>query len=177
MKILILLVSLSSMLSFALAHLSMQDATLLADKKWQNFKSVHGKKYKNLAEERKRRAIWLENSKFIANHNLGYKEGKSTFDCGMNDFGDMTNEEFNNVMAVCKPTHFHMFLNNLNNNVYKSHGLKLPKAVDWRAKGLVSKIKNQGNNKLRCLLLILKLILIFSKVNAAHAGLFQQSLL
>ena len=147
MKYLIILAILSTMLSCTVStFLDMKDVALLADRKWQRFKSTHGKKYKNIDEERRRRAIWQENSKFIENHNKGFKSGKSTFDCGMNDFGDMTNEEFNDIITVCKPTHFNMFLNNMNTNVYKPKNFKLPKTVDWRNTGIVSPVKNQGNN-------------------------------
>ena len=155
MKLLIILVSISSMLSFALAFFNMQDATLLADRKWQRFKSFHGRKYKNLAEERKRRAIWQENSKFIESHNIDFEKGKYTYHCGMNEFGDMTNDEYKRTMTMCKPTHFQMTMKNRNKNIHEPKNLnlnecskqdELPKSIDWRIMGAVTEVKDQGND-------------------------------
>ncbi|XP_072338895.1 cathepsin L2-like isoform X1 [Scyliorhinus torazame] len=122
----------------AIVSSSMSDPTL--DEAWFSWKSFHRKQYnKNAASYR--RMVWDENMKYIAKHNLEHSMGKHTFTVGMNQFGDLTTKEFA------------QFLNKFNkkeagNLTYKvftaQKNIELPLAVDWRPKGYVTRVKDQG---------------------------------
>jgi len=124
--------------SVALSDLLIKDST------WQAWKLFHNKKYESVDEESLRYTIWNENLKIIQRHNA---DKQSSFSMQMNHLGDMTSKEV------------HLILNGYNRQ-YKDtkskdlHGdasaflppnnVVLPKDVDWRTKGYVTPVKNQG---------------------------------
>ncbi|XP_078063332.1 uncharacterized protein LOC144489321, partial [Mustelus asterias] len=67
------------------------------DGDWKIWKSQHEKQYTE-EEETHRRSIWEDNVRYIEQHNLEYSMGKHTFTVGMNEFGDLTDKEFNERM-------------------------------------------------------------------------------
>ncbi|KAK7800069.1 hypothetical protein U0070_027606 [Myodes glareolus] len=64
---------------------------------WHQWKSTHKRLY-GANEEEWRRAVWEKNMKMIELHNGEYSEGKHGFTMKMNAFGDMTNEEFRQLV-------------------------------------------------------------------------------
>uniref|UniRef100_A0A8C9AHP4 Cathepsin L n=1 Tax=Prolemur simus TaxID=1328070 RepID=A0A8C9AHP4_PROSS len=108
------------------------------DAQWCQWKAKHRRRY-GTNEEGWRRAVWEKNKKMIELHNQEYSQGKHGFTMAMNAFGDMTNEEFRQVM------------NGFRNQKHRKGKvfqeplfLEVPKSVDWREKGLVTPVKNQG---------------------------------
>jgi cathepsin L len=106
---------------------------------WASFKQTHGKAYKTVEEEIARFNIFIENHAQIQEHNKGFQAGLHTFELGMNQFGDMTNQEFRSFMNGYKRTS-----PKKNTNVHKPQTNDLPDSVDWRTKGYVTGVKNQG---------------------------------
>lgn len=109
---------------------------------WEAYKTTYGKVYEAEVEGI-RRAIWESNVQLIHKHNLEADRGVHTYRLGMNAYGDMTNREFVAVMngykqnvsaSVCG--HYTPPM-----NVDLSD---LPDSVDWRDKGYVTPIKDQG---------------------------------
>uniref|UniRef100_A0A4W3K4G5 Cathepsin L1-like n=1 Tax=Callorhinchus milii TaxID=7868 RepID=A0A4W3K4G5_CALMI len=129
------------LLSFlALAFAQMFDPLL--SEPWLNWKSYHGREYMQ-KEDSYRRAVWKKNLKTIQLHNLGYSMGKHSFDLAMNQFGDMTTEEFHQLMnGFQQPDTEH--LTSTKDVSTRPKSLKLPGSVDWRDKGYVTPVKNQG---------------------------------
>jgi cathepsin L len=108
------------------------------DQEWAVYKKYHNKQYAE-GEELVRRSIWEKNLDYINQHNLEADRGVHTFWLGMNEYGDMTNEEFVRTMNGYRPQ------NKTRGATYMppSH-VTLPDTVDWRKEGYVTDIKNQG---------------------------------
>jgi cathepsin L len=109
---------------------------------WEAYKTKHTKEYENDAEELLRRSIWEKNLKKIQHHNIRYSLGEVSYTLGMNKYGDLTNSEFVEMLNGYKQS----------DNVDKSNRIsflpplnaQVPAAVDWRTKGYVTEVKDQG---------------------------------
>lgn len=111
------------------------------DQHWKLWKSSYNKTYDE-TEDTWRRMVWEKNLKKIELHNLEFSMGKHTYRQGMNQFGDMTNEEFIKVMTGYKPQTEGKLKRSL---FMKPNFLEAPSAVDWRDKGYVTPVKDQGS--------------------------------
>uniref|UniRef100_A0A8C5WIB1 Cathepsin K n=1 Tax=Leptobrachium leishanense TaxID=445787 RepID=A0A8C5WIB1_9ANUR len=113
------------------------------ENQWELFKKTYLKQYNSQENEGFRRQIWEKNLRLITAHNLGYAKGFSTFEMAMNRFGDLTREEAVKMLnglkvpAWRKPTNF----------TFEKHvdPAAIPKSVDYRKKGYVTPIRNQGS--------------------------------
>merc|ERR1719274_81542 len=104
---------------------------------WGKWKQQHGKVYAAL-EEVQRMMIFKANLNYIAKHNAEADMGVHTFELGMNEFGDMTHSEFKAK---------YLGFAGVNSSRVRDE-VVLPAAnddsVDWRTKGAVTPVKNQG---------------------------------
>uniref|UniRef100_A0A3B5QNW6 Cathepsin propeptide inhibitor domain-containing protein n=1 Tax=Xiphophorus maculatus TaxID=8083 RepID=A0A3B5QNW6_XIPMA len=104
----------------------------------------HWELWKNLflflqTEEGWRRMVWEKNLKKIELHNLEQSMGKHSFTLGMNHFGDLTNEEFRQMMNGYKPR----AEKKVNGSLFmKPNFLNVPSSVDWRESGYVTPVNN-----------------------------------
>ncbi|XP_035999433.1 cathepsin L1 isoform X1 [Fundulus heteroclitus] len=135
------------MLPVAVLTLCLSSAVLSApsldpqlDQHWNLWKSWHSKNY-HQREEGWKRMVWEKNLKKIELHNLEHSMGKHSYTLGMNQFGDMTNEEFVQIMNGYKPQTEGKLKKSL---FMKPNFLEVPSAVDWRERGYVTPVKNQG---------------------------------
>jgi cathepsin L len=117
--------------------LTLASASFQAD--WLVYKRTHNKVYAD-EEDVIRRFIWKTNLQKIDAHNEKFAQGLSSYYQGENQFTDMTNEEFRRVMNGLKIDR------SLNPGQFESGLYKgiLADTVDWRTKGYVTPIKNQG---------------------------------
>ncbi|CAH1100336.1 unnamed protein product [Psylliodes chrysocephalus] len=108
---------------------------------WKHFKNNHGKLYRNSVEETYRFSVFQANLRRIEEHNVKFEQGLSTFRMGMNQFGDLTPEEFlQRLPKIDRPPIYGTF-----KNFEDDFDGDVPDAVDWREKGAVTEVKNQGN--------------------------------
>nr|XP_034975912.1 cathepsin L1-like [Zootoca vivipara]XP_034975913.1 cathepsin L1-like [Zootoca vivipara] len=114
------------------------------DEAWRDWKRTHNKIYRERNAEDFRRTVWEDNLHTIKEHNREAAEGKYTFQMALNQFSDLTKEEFKEK------------LNGLHPDLPKQRGggailyeksgtLALPESVDWRNTGCVTPVKDQGS--------------------------------
>jgi cathepsin L len=108
-------------------------ATSIEDS-FSSWTTLHNKNYRSQNEFNYRLSVYKSNLAFIEEHNrknLG-------FTVGMNKFGDLTNKEFAALYNTLR-------INATVSGQYQKGFLgKIEAAVDWRTKGAVTPVKNQG---------------------------------
>ncbi|XP_015276075.1 PREDICTED: cathepsin L1-like [Gekko japonicus] len=95
-------------------------------------------------EQAFRRAVWEKNLQKIKLHNFEASLGKHSYWLAMNHLGDLTDEEFNLMLNGFHPDPVEPHGGNLA-LFQESASLKTPKEIDWRTKGHVTPVKNQGH--------------------------------
>lgn len=107
---------------------------------WERWKSLYAKEYPGEAELI-RREVWENNLRRIEQHNWEESQGQHTFRLGMNHYGDLMDEEFNQLLNGFAPVqHEEPAL-----TFQASAAQKTPAEVDWRMRGYVTPVKNQGH--------------------------------
>ncbi|KAI8000176.1 Senescence-specific cysteine protease SAG12 [Camellia lanceoleosa] len=133
-------------LLFVLGVFSSQASSRLFDEqtmleKHEQWMAHHGRVYKDVKEKDIRFQIFKENVERINAFNEGVDQG---YKLSVNQFADQTNEEFRasrngykrqsiEVMSVSKPTSFRY-----------ANVTVVPSIMDWRKKGAVTPVKDQG---------------------------------
>ncbi|XP_039132518.1 probable cysteine protease RD21B [Dioscorea cayenensis subsp. rotundata] len=102
----------------------------------------HHKNYNDLFEKDKRYEIFKDNLKYIDEHNAG----NHTYQLGLNLFADLTVDEYQNNDLGFNPLSKMNMTYKVSSRYMLDKGeeLKLPNSVDWREKGAVTHVKNQG---------------------------------
>eukprot|EP01137_Pigoraptor_chileana_P030804 Opistho-2@17782 len=100
---------------------------------FNRWKLQHGRKYASDGEETARRAIWNDNYNLIQKHNI---KGEKSYTLAMNQFGDLTNDEYRSIFLGT-------FRKSTNATLHTIIGAN-PTSVDWRTKGYVTGVKDQG---------------------------------
>lgn len=111
---------------------------------FSDFKIAHSKKYESPEEEEVRKQIFTVNVKHIQEHNKRYTTGEKSYYLGVNQFTDLTHKEFLSMytghlgskVSSETPSNASTFLSPSN--------ILLPDQVDWRQKGYVTPVKDQG---------------------------------
>ncbi|XP_030250976.1 cathepsin L1-like [Sparus aurata] len=122
--------------SLCLGAAAMLDSRL--DLQWDLWKKTHKKTYQNEVEEVSRRELWEENLMLITKHNLEASLGLHTYEMGMNHMGDLRPEEMG---CFIPPT-------DIKRTPFNFTGISdtaVPASIDWRKKGYVTKVKDQGD--------------------------------
>ncbi|VDI09867.1 Hypothetical predicted protein, partial [Mytilus galloprovincialis] len=99
------------------------------------------------------RVIWEDNVRVIEHHNMAADRGEHTYWLGINHFADMTTchrnsstEEYVHCMVLSKFMIFHNVEERLANiaQYYPLKPIRERNEVDWRQKGYVTPVKDQG---------------------------------
>ena len=100
------------------------------------------KNYNGLGEKDQRFQIFMDNVRFVQEHN---SDPNQSYELGLTRFADLTNEEFRAMYLRKKmerrtsraPVKAERYLHKA--------GDSLPDEVDWRAKGAVAPVRDQGD--------------------------------
>lgn len=109
-------------------------------KEWMKFRARHNKIYNNASEEVTRLGNWLENKKLIEEHNEKFDKGEVSYQMAINQFTDMPKEDLDNYNGLKiddLKDDVEPFVNFDPNHLVAS-------AIDYRQKGYVTPVKNQG---------------------------------
>ncbi|XBI95740.1 hypothetical protein VPH35_032135 [Triticum aestivum] len=104
--------------------------------------SEHRRTYNAIGEEERRFEVFRDNLRYIDQHNAAADAGLHSFRLGLNRFADLTNEEYRSTYlgARTKPDRERK----LSARYQADDNEELPETVDWRKKGAVAAIKDQG---------------------------------
>lgn len=110
---------------------------------FKNYVKQYGKIY-NKSEYDKRYTIFSNNMDYISFSN---KNTSKTYKLGINKFTDLTRKEFNhkylnlkiNISDYNSRPHHHQHIHN-----HTSQNKTIPTSMDWRASGIVTDVKDQG---------------------------------
>jgi len=109
---------------------------------WEAFKLRHEKQYSDKSEENFRLKVFMENKYFIAKHNQRAANGFKGYTLAMNKYGDLLHHEFVSIMNGFKKSYQ---TDSINGSTYLSPmNVAVPATVDWRTKGYVTDVKDQG---------------------------------
>lgn len=135
---------LKTFLSFALFALSANAARFSESTYkglWAKYTNKHGKLYGADEEEMLRFDVFKSNLDFVVQHNEEASAGFHSFTLGMNQFADMTNKEYRQMMLGLNSGRTTGFAT----STFKANGAMLPDSVDHRDNGIVTPVKNQGS--------------------------------
>jgi len=117
-----------------------EDETTYARRVFEDFKITYWKVYRSTQEHDQRFEIFKNNLNFIKN----FHAKERGFTVGINEFADLSNSEFRAQMNGYRNITRYL----TTRSHVKSPRLKLKKTIpevwDWRAKGAVTNVKNQG---------------------------------
>lgn len=141
MKILILLVAFVA----AANALSLYE---LVKEEWTAFKLQHRKKYDSESEERIRLKIYVTNKHKIAKHNQRFDLGQERYRLRVNKYADLLHEEFVHTLNGFNRSGSTNMLKGVHIEepvtFIEPANVELPTTVDWRKKGAVTSVKDQG---------------------------------
>nr|CAQ00106.1 papain-like cysteine proteinase [Hordeum vulgare subsp. vulgare] len=99
----------------------------------------------SIADRERRFSAFWDNLRFVDAHNARAAAGEEGFRLAMNRFADLTNDEFRAAYLGVKGAAERNRAGRVVGDRYRHDGAEeLPEAVDWREKGAVAPVKNQG---------------------------------
>ena len=127
-----------SILGYSPEHLTCIDKLIELFDHWL---SKHGKMYRSIEEKVERFEIFKDNLKHIDERNKEIAE----YWLGLNEFADISHEEFKSKYLGLRPESAARPRASGPESFSYRDVVDVPKSVDWRKKGAVTPVKNQGS--------------------------------
>ncbi|KQK03509.1 thiol protease SEN102 [Brachypodium distachyon] len=135
----------ASAMDFGESDLASEESLWALYERWRARHTVS----RDLAEKSRRFNVFRENARLVHEFNL---RRDAPYKLRLNRFADLTSDEFRRSYASSRVSHHRMFkpraANNNDDDDDKgssfTHGGALPTSVDWREKGAVTGVKDQG---------------------------------
>jgi C1A family cysteine protease len=108
-------------------------------KQFSLFEKKYNKDYQTIIELEERFQIFRENLRAIIIHNL---DSERNFSMGINQFTDLTSDEFRDKYITGLA--FKEQVGSYGCKVFSSNAEAAPVSIDWRTKGAVTSVKDQG---------------------------------
>ncbi|XP_071745841.1 uncharacterized protein [Lepeophtheirus salmonis] len=108
---------------------------------FESFEKEYSKSYHNRALRSLKLKVFVDNLREIEEHNANPKR---TWDMGINEFSDLTDEEFESKYMGYSPMSSSAGLVTRTAAPKQGNIKDLPESVDWREKGVITDVKSQG---------------------------------
>ncbi|KIH56359.1 papain family cysteine protease [Ancylostoma duodenale] len=114
-----------------------------AFERWDDYKQAFGKSYEE-EEENDYMEAFVKNVIHIDEHNREHRLGRRTFEMGLNSLADLPFSQYRKLNGYRHPRSFGDSLQRNGTKWLAPFNVEVPDSVDWREKGLVTEVKNQG---------------------------------
>eukprot|EP00980_Cylindrotheca_fusiformis_P007759 scaffold1648_cov115-Cylindrotheca_fusiformis.AAC.14 len=137
------LVTVSSLLILSQSFSKADEAQLGTKDHFHLWMETHGKSYDDGLEYQNRLSVFQSNAEVVVRHNQAFEKGYTSYAMSLlgSPFADLTDAEFESSYLMdsqnCSAT-THVSSGNLPT-------VEIPKSVDWRTKGILTPVKNQGH--------------------------------
>jgi len=111
---------------------------------FKNWVERNRRHYSSQIEHQARLSIFLQNTQRVQQHNEAYEKGMTSYAMTIDSpFADLTDDEFKTAYLMdsqeCSATH------ESSGTLTTKSSLRIPKSIDWRSKGVITPVKNQGS--------------------------------
>ncbi|KAL1225369.1 Senescence-specific cysteine protease SAG12 [Cardamine amara subsp. amara] len=141
-----LIVSLISSICFSNTLSRPLDNELIMRKRYNEWMAKHGRAYTDMKVKDNRYVVFKSNVERI--ERLNNVPGGRTFKLAVNQFADLTNDEFRSMYTGYKGNSMFSSRSGITATPFRYQNISagaLPISVDWRKKGAVTPIKDQGS--------------------------------
>jgi len=121
--------------------LGLADCLSTSEEAWELFKKLYGKGYQNPVEDELRKEIFFKNIQEIAGHNRRFYDGKESFKLGVNGYSDKLIDEVIPKRKIPNAINRRLVLSAQD---IITHMKIIPDSIDWRKKGYVTPVIDQG---------------------------------